>query len=235
MNIRLFIRLIYLISIYYVFLNNYDTIKSLRKEVIKMHNNFELNETTGIGLIKDDNDNNILIKTDANEEQLTAILEKENEIESEVKYINNLKYEIIWKKLVNLFKISMYGLGTICFILVLINSLQYHLYALSIVLLAAISMFEIVTNLKTKSFKYNNNQIELLSKEMSKSKTKLNVLVNELERLKSKVQIEEMNTNDIVTSLINYPIRSEEENTNSYYNAQSGTVKFKSLRKEFEK
>lgn len=200
-----------------------------------MHNNFELNETTGVGLIKDDNDNNILIKTDANEEQLTAILEKENEIESRAEYIKNLKYEIIWKKLVNLFKIFMYGLGTIYFILVLINSLQYHLYTLSIALLAVISMFEIVTNLKAKSFKYNNNQIELLSKEMSKSKTKLKVLVKELENLKSEVQIKEMKTNDVVTTLINYPKRSEEEKNNDYVNVQSGPVKFKSLRKEFEK
>lgn len=200
-----------------------------------MHNNFKLNETTGVGLIKDDKDNNILIKTDANEEQLTAILEKENEIESRAEYIKNLKYEIIWKKLVNLFKIFMYGLGTIYFILVLINSLQYHLYTLSIALLAVIFMFEIVTNLKAKSFKYNNNQIELLSKEMSKSKTKLKVLVKELENLKSKVQIKEMNTNDVVTSSINYPIRSEEEKINDYVNVQSGPVKFKSLRKEFEK
>lgn len=200
-----------------------------------MHNNFKLNETTGVGLIKDDKDNNILIKTDANEEQLTAILEKENEIESRAEYIKNLKYEIIWKRLVNLFKIFMYGLGTIYFILVLINSLQYHLYTLSIALLAVIFMFEIVTNLKAKSFKYNNNQIELLSKEMSKSKTKLKVLVKELENLKSKVQIKEMNTNDVVTSSINYPIRSEEEKFNDYVNVQSGPVKFKSLRKEFEK
>ena len=200
-----------------------------------MHNNFKLNETTGVGLIKDDNDNNILIKTDANEEQLTAILEKENEIESRAEYIKNLKYEIIWKKLVNLFKIFMYGLGTIYFILVLINSLQYHLYTLSIALLAVIFMFEIVTNLKAKSFKYNNNQIKLLSKEMSKSKTKLKVLVKELENLKSEVQIKEMNTNDVVTSSINYPIRSEEEKINDYVNVQSGPVKFKSLRKEFEK
>lgn len=200
-----------------------------------MHNNFKLNETTGVGLIKDDNDNNILIKTDANEEQLTAILEKENEIESRAEYIKNLKYEIIWKKLVNLFKIFMYGLGTIYFILVLINSLQYHLYTLSIALLAVISMFEIVTNLKAKSFKYNNNQIELLSKEMSKSKTKLKVLVKELENLKSEVQIKEMKTNDVVTTLINYPKRSEEEKNNDYVNVQSGPVKFKSLRKEFEK
>ena len=200
-----------------------------------MHNNFKLNETTGVGLIKDDNDNNILIKTDANEEQLTAILEKENEIESRAEYIKNLKYEIIWKKLVNLFKIFMYGLGTIYFILVLINSLQYHLYTLSIALLAVISMFEIVTNLKAKSFKYNNNQIELLSKEMSKSKTKLKVLVKELENLKSEVQIKEMKTNDVVTTLINYPIRSEEEKIDDYVNVQSGPVKFKSLRKEFEK
>ena len=37
-----------------------------------MHNN-KLNEKAGEGLIKD---NNILIKTDANEEQLTTILEK---------------------------------------------------------------------------------------------------------------------------------------------------------------
>lgn len=200
-----------------------------------MHNNFKLNETTGVGLIKDDNDNNILIKTDANEEQLTAILEKENEIEIRTEYIKNLKYEIIWKKLVNLFKIFMYGLGTIYFILVLINSLQYHLYTLSIALLAVISMFEIVTNLKAKSFKYNNNQIELLSKEMSKSKTKLKVLVKELENLKSEVQIKEMKTNDVVTTLINYPKRSEEEKNNDYVNVQSGPVKFKSLRKEFEK
>lgn len=200
-----------------------------------MHNNFKLNETTGVGLIKDDNDNNILIKTDANEEKLTAILEKENEIESRAEYIKNLKYEIIWKKLVNLFKIFMYGLGTIYFILVLINSLQYHLYTLSIALLAVISMFEIVTNLKAKSFKYNNNQIELLSKEMSKSKTKLKVLVKELENLKSEVQIKEMKTNDVVTTLINYPIRSEEEKIDDYVNVQSGPVKFKSLRKEFEK
>lgn len=200
-----------------------------------MHNNFKLNETTGVGLIKDDNDNSILIKTDANEEQLTAILEKENEIEIRTEYIKNLKYEIIWKKLVNLFKIFMYGLGTIYFILVLINSLQYHLYTLSIALLAVISMFEIVTNLKAKSFKYNNNQIELLSKEMSKSKTKLKVLVKELENLKSEVQIKEMKTNDVVTTLINYPKRSEEEKNNDYVNVQSGPVKFKSLRKEFEK
>lgn len=200
-----------------------------------MHNNFKLNETTGVGLIKDDNDNNILIKTDANEEQLTAILEKENEIEGRAEYIKNLKYEIIWKKLVNLFKIFMYGLGTIYFILVLINSLQYHLYTLSIALLAVISMFEIVTNLKAKSFKYNNNQIELLSKEMSKSKTKLKVLVKELENLKSEVQIKEMKTNDVVTTLINYPKRSEEEKNNDYVNVQSEPVKFKSLRKEFEK
>ena len=200
-----------------------------------MHNNFKLNETTGVGLIKDDNDNNILIKTDANEEQLTAILEKENEIESRAEYIKNLKYEIIWKKLVNLFKIFMYGLGTIYFILVLINSLQYHLYTLSIALLAVIFMFEIVTNLKAKSFKYNNNQIELLSKEMSKSKIKLKVLVKELENLKSEVQIKEMNTNDVVTSSINYPIRSEEEKINDYVNVQSEPIKLKSLRKEFEK
>ena len=200
-----------------------------------MHNNFKLNETTGVGLIKDDNDNNILIKTDANEEQLTAILEKENEIESRAEYIKNLKYEIIWKKLVNLFKIFMYGLGTIYFILVLINSLQYHLYTLSIALLAVIFMFEIVTNLKAKSFKYNNNQIELLSKEMSKSKIKLKVLVKELENLKSEVQIKEMNTNDVVTSSINYPIRSEEEKNNDYVNVQSEPIILKSLRKEFEK
>lgn len=70
---------------------------------------------------------------------------------------------------------------------------------------------------------------------MSKSKTKLKVLVKELENLKSEVQIKEMKTNDVVTTLINYPKRSEEEKNNDYVNVQSEPVKFKSLRKEFEK
>ena len=55
-----------------------------------MHNN-KLNEKAGEGLIKD---NNILIKTDANEEQLTTILEKENKIESNQNKIKHIKHEI---------------------------------------------------------------------------------------------------------------------------------------------
>lgn len=44
-----------------------------------------------------------------------------------------------------------------------------------------------------------------------------------------------MKPKEVETFVINYPKQIVEENTNSYYNAQSGPVKFKSLRKEFEK
>ena len=39
-----------------------------------------------------------------------------------------------------------------------------------------------------------------------------------------------MNTNDVLTSSINYPIRSEEEKINDYVNVQSQPIKLKSLR-----
>ena len=42
---------------------------------------------------------------------------------------------------------------------------------------------------------------------------------------------EQMNTtNDVLTSSINYPIRSEEEKINDYVNVQSQPIKLKSLR-----
>lgn len=159
MNIRLFIRLIYLIIIYYIFLNNYDTIKSLRKEVIKMHNNFELNETTGVGLIKDDNDNNILIKTDANEEQLTAILEKENEIENEQNKIDRIKKLINSYNDIMLTKKIFYFLSIIFFIFACdafidfnVMKCMYGFPSLAIVLVCP------YLSIKLGTFKYNLNQ-----------------------------------------------------------------------------
>lgn len=208
-----------------------------------MHNNFKLNETTGVGLIKDDNDNNILIKTDANEEQLTAILEKENEIESNQNKIKHIKHEIN-KIDINIFsKIMAY----ITNIYLLIKFKAYY-EALQVIfedwpfLVKTIGIFFLVIqptllliNLKMKTFKHNFNKRNMLAKEIQSYEEHIIDLSKELEYLKSEVQIKEMNTNDVVTSSINYPIRSEEEKINDYVNVQSVPVKFKSLRKEFEK
>ncbi len=201
-----------------------------------MHNNFELNETTGVGLIKDDKDNNILIKTDANEKQLTAILEKENEIECEQDKINRIKKLINSYNDIMLTKTIFYFISTIFFIFACDAFIDFEIIkgmygfpSLAIVLVGP------YLSIKLGTFKYNLNQRKKLEEGIEESSYKTKKLKEELERLKSKVQIEEMNTNDIVTSSINYPIRSEEENINSYYNAQSGPIKFKSLRKEFEK
>ena len=208
-----------------------------------MHNNFELNETTGVGLIKDDNDNNILIKTDANEEQLTELLEKENKIESNQNKIKHIKHEIN-KIDINIFsKIMAY----ITNIYLLIKFKAYY-EAIQVIfedwlfLVKLIGIFFLVMqptilliNLKMKTFKYNFNKRNMLAKEIQFCEERIIDLSKELENLKSEVQIKEMNTNDVVTSSINYPIRSEEEKNNDYVNVQSGPVKFKSLRKEFEK
>lgn len=210
-----------------------------------MYNNFELNETTGVGLIKDDNDNNILIKTDANEEQLTEILEKENEFEceqnkQEQNITNKMNYLIkrkkhykFMEKLAFLIR-GIIGLFTIyCGHNYIIGNLSEQIF-LSIITMSA-SLFCITYSFMILPTYIKSNKINELEKNIEESSYKIKKLKEEFERLKSKVQIEEMNTKEVVSSLINYPIRSEEENTNSYYNAQSGPVKFKSLRKEFEK
>ena len=70
----------------------------------------------------------------------------------------------------------------------------------------------------------------MLAKEIQSCEEHIIDLSKELENLKSEVQIKEMNTNDVLTSSINYPIRSEEEKINDYVNVQSQPIKLKSLR-----
>ena len=199
-----------------------------------MYNN-KLNEKAGEGLIKD---NNILIKTDANEEQLTTILEKENKIESNQNKIKHIKHEIN-KIDINIFsKIMAY----ITNIYLLIKFKAYY-EALQVIfedwpfLVKAIGIFFLVIqptllliNLKMKTFKHNFNKRNMLAKEIQSCEENIIDLSKELENLKSEVQIKEMNTNDVLTSSINYPIRSEEEKINDYVNVQSQPIKLKSLR-----
>ena len=199
-----------------------------------MYNN-KLNETAGEGLIKD---NNILIKTDANEEQLTTILEKENKIESNQNKIKHIKHEIN-KIDINIFsKIMAY----ITNIYLLIKFKAYY-EALQVIfedwpfLVKAIGIFFLVIqptllliNLKMKTFKHNFNKRKMLTKKIQSCEEHIIDLYKELENLKSEVQIKEMNTNDVLTSSINYPIRSEEEKINDYVNVQSQPIKLKSLR-----
>ena len=199
-----------------------------------MYNN-KLNEKAGEGLIKD---NNILIKTDANEEQLTTILEKENKIESNQNKIKHIKHEIN-KIDINIFsKIMAY----ITNIYLLIKFKAYY-EVLQVIfedwpfLVKAIGIFFLVIqptllliNLKMKTFKHNFNKRNMLAKEIQSCEEHIIDLSKELENLKSEVQIKEMNTNDVLTSSINYPIRSEEEKINDYVNVQSQPIKLKSLR-----
>ena len=199
-----------------------------------MHNN-KLNEKAGEGLIKD---NNILIKTDANEEQLTTILEKENKIESNQNKIKHIKHEIN-KIDIN---ISSKIMAYITNIYLLIKFKAYY-EALQVIfedwpfLVKAIGIFFLVIqptllliNLKMKTFKHNFNKRNMLAKEIQSCEENIIDLSKELENLKSEVQIKEMNTNDVLTSSINYPIRSEEEKINDYVNVQSQPIKLKSLR-----
>ena len=201
-----------------------------------MNKELYLNETSGVGLIKDDKDNNILIKTDANEEQLTEVLEKENEIESEQNKINKIKKLINSYNDIMLTKTIFYFSSTIFFILACNAFIDFNVMKgmYGFPSLGVALMFPYFS-IKLGTFKYNLNQRKKLEESIEELEDKIKKLKEELESLKSEVQIEEMNTKEVVSSLINYPIRSEEENTNIYYNAQSGTVKFKSLRKEFEK
>ena len=210
-----------------------------------MYNNFELNETTGVGLIKGDNDNNILIKTNANEEQLTSILEKENEIENEQNKIDRIK------KLINSYNDIMLTKKIFYFMSAIIGTFAYIAYRSSIVnqflnginkLNKVLSFALLVVGLeclylstKLGTFKYNLNQRKKLEESIEEPEEKIKKLKEELESLKSEVQIEEMNPKEVETFVINYPKRSEEEKNNDYVNVQSGPVKFKSLRKEFEK
>lgn len=201
-----------------------------------MYNNFELNETTGVGLIKDDNDNNILIKTNANEEQLAAILEKENEIENEQnkidrikKLINNYNDIMLTKKIFYFLSIIFFIFACDAFIDFNVMKCMYGFPSLAIVLVCP------YLSIKLGTFKYNLNQRKKLEESIEEPEEKIKKLKKELESLKSEVQIEEMNPKEVETFVINYPKRSEEEKNNDYVNVQSGPVKFKSLRKEFEK
>ena len=196
-----------------------------------MYNN-KLNEKAGEGLIK----------TDANEEQLAELLEKENKIESNQNKIKHIKHEIN-KIDINIFsKIMAY----ITNVYLLIKFKAYY-EALQVIfedwpfLVKAIGIFFLVIqptllliNLKMKTFKHNFNKRNMLVKEIQSCEEHIIDLSKELENLKSEVQIKEMNTNDVVTSSINYPMRSEEEKINDYVNVQSEPIKLKSLRKEFE-
>ena len=129
---------------------------------------------------------------------------------------------------------GLIGLFTIyCGYNYIIGSLSVQIF-LSIITMSA-SLFCITYSFMILPTYIKSNKINELEKNIEESSYKTKKLKEELEKLKSEVQIEEMNTKEVVSSLINYPIRSEEENINSYYNAQSGPIKFKSLRKEFEK
>lgn len=133
-----------------------------------MYNN-KLNEKAGEGLIKD---NNILIKTDANEEQLTTILEKENKIESNQNKIKHIKHEI------NRIDINIFSkiMAYITNIYLLIKFKAYY-EALQVIfedwpfLVKAIGIFFLVIqptllliNLKMKTFKHNFNKRNMLAK-----------------------------------------------------------------------
>lgn len=109
-----------------------------------MYNNFELNEKFGIGIIQDDNYNNLLIKTDANEEQLTAILEKENEIEYEENNIKNLNNEI--KKIWNIYldKMYLYFKGLMSILLVAFLWIFSNHYLINILFTIAVSVPQIM-------------------------------------------------------------------------------------------
>lgn len=201
-----------------------------------MYNNFELNEKFGIGIIQDDNYNNLLIKTDANEEQLTAILEKENEIEYEENNIKNLNNEI--KKIWNIYldKMYLYFKGLMSILLVAFLWIISNHYLINILFTIAVSVPQIMGYRIKKSFRYNKKMEKQLLTELENSEAKIEKLKKELEDLNNQFKIENIDITKIQElPIINYPKSNEEENTNNYTNDQSVPLKIKSLRKDFTK
>ena len=202
-----------------------------------MNNKFILNETTGIGIIQDDNSNNTLFKTEGNEEEVREVLEKENEVEN----LENKMIDIENKKVNEKSnRVSIIMNIIITFILMLINTFIainsslakdfFHLYYYGIMSFLQLGLFSLsiyrMGKIKEKINSLNNDFLEY---EEEKEK-----LEEELEKLKSNTNITKMENINIkeLNSIVSPKILFPQDNTQNI-DTLINTGKAKTLRKEF--
>ena len=203
-----------------------------------MNKKFILNETTGIGIIEDDNSNNTLFKTEGNEEEVREVLEKENEIENETTKINKMNKQLEENYITLLVKyISYISSGVVILALIpafsiVVNEGYTLLNTLSLgALFASLGAFRVITKRMTKPYNKIIKDNEVLYHELDISEGKLEELQNELQELKSNTKMENINLdklNSIVSQSIIYP-----EDNNQNIDTLTNTGKVKSLRKLF--
>lgn len=203
-----------------------------------MNNKFILNETTGIGIIEDDNSNNTIFKTKGNAEEIREVLEKENEIENKKNQMEYLNKQLEKNRTTLLVKyISYISSGAVILALIptfsIIVNEGYTLFNTIAVgaLFASLGAFRVITKRMTKPYNKIIKDNELLYHELDLSEDKLEELQNELQELKSNTKMENINLdklNSIVSPSIIYP-----EDNNQNVDTLTNTGKVKSLRKIF--
>lgn len=203
-----------------------------------MNNKFILNETTGIGIIEDDNSNNTLFKTEGNEEEVREVLEKENEIENKKNQMEYLNKQLEKNRTTLLVKyISYISSGAVILALIptfsIIVNEGYTLFNTIAVcsLFASLGLSRVITKRMTEPYNKIIKDNELLYHELDLSEDKLEELQNELQELKSNTKIENINLdklNSIVSPSIIYP-----EDNNQNIDTLTNAGKVKSLRKLF--
>ena len=186
-----------------------------------MNKELYLNETTHVGLVKDDKNKLKRVESSENEDTV-KILSLQNEIERKNKYLTMFKEQletfkenIKWKKRfwgVNVFIIltSIFmNLGILAEVS-LLKGLIIYLGSSSI-----ITMFiQLISYRMFGTFAENKFYIKELPKGIEKSEDKIKSLEEELKNLKEKCNYNENNlTNEDVIKLatVNYPERTDEE------------------------
>ena len=203
-----------------------------------MNNKFVLNETTGIGIVKDDKSNNQLFKTTGNEEEVREVLEIENEIENEENKIQEIEYNIENNHTTLLVKYISY-ISSIAIVLSLIPTYSIIVsqgYTLSntiavSALFASLGTLRVIAKKMTKPYRKLIKDNEVLYHDLDLAEDKKEELQKELKELKTDIKMENIELEEI-NSLVSPSIIYPQDNTENM-ESLTNTGKVKSLRKEF--
>ena len=203
-----------------------------------MNNKFVLNETTGIGIVKDDKSNNQLFKTTGNEEEVREVLEIENEIENEENKIQDINEQIKDNRITLFAKYTSY-VSSAAIVLALIPTYSIIVsqgYTLSntiavSALFASLGALRVVAKKMTKPYRKLIKDNEVLYHDLDLAEDKKEELQKELKELKTDIKMENIELEEI-NSLVSPSIIYPQDNTENM-ESLTNTGKVKSLRKEF--
>ena len=203
-----------------------------------MNNKFVLNETTGIGIVKDDKSNNQLFKTTGNEEEVREVLEIENEIENEENKIQDINEQIKDNRITLFAKYTSY-VSSAAIVLALIPTYSIIVsqgYTLSntiavSALFASLGALRVVAKKMTKPYRKLIKDNEVLYHDLDLAEDKKEELQKELKELKTDIKMENIELEEI-NSLVSPAIIYPQDNTENM-ESLTNTGKVKSLRKEF--